>query len=414
MKKINDQINSFGKRQKNIRASILITTLLCFLFLIQANGDATQKSYKQERSNHNPTFIHATYIAGDKLKKDQLKHMRLEQFNFIYAFKGGPAWWEVDNFNMPEDDIMNKLVHKHSFPTGDSGLALIPELIALAHKKNIKILVSVPARKTFNPIAADSKKRALFARVMAAYVKKYDFDGIEIDWEGTVNIDHHIMLMADLRQALDKLKKSDSISPRKYYLTTALAFYRRYSRKRAQDLSRYIDWVNVMTYDMGGGRWGKVPTHNTPLDIMKKRLWNRWKEFSPDKICIGLASYGFFYSGIMPGQKCGNLRAEKKARYFSYTELSALLAKGWTESYDPVAEAPYYFSPDKKDFVTIDNNRSHSRKLEWVFEKKYRGVFWWEFQYDYYPPAAGKNKASHPLMDHVSNIIEKKHKLFNR
>jgi chitinase len=142
---------------------------------------------------------------------------------------------------------------------------------------------------------------------------------------------------------------------------------------------------------------------------MKERLSDpkRWGEFSPDKICIGLASYGFSYTGVKPGQKCTKLRKDAKARYFSYTELPALLANGWTESYDTEAEAPYYFSPDKKDFVTIDNNRSHSRKMEWVFEQKYRGVFWWEFHYDYYPPVAGKSKAIHPLMDHVSNIIEK-------
>lgn len=355
------------------------------------------------KGNNRNTFIHATYLVGKRIKsREQLDHTRFAQFTFMYVMAAPP--WKADDFDIPEDDVMKKLVRAYAYPTGDSGLALVPELISRAHREKTKVLLSIPGSKQFNPIASDGKKRAVFARVMAAFVKKYDYDGIEIDWENIIDVDQHTALMTDLRKSLNSLRHDDESPSRKYYLTTALHPYIKYSQAQAQKLSHCVDWVNIMTYDMGGGIWGRVPSHNTPLNKMKTTL-HKWSVFSPDKLCIGLANYGFYYKGICPGQK-SEVSLKEKGRYFSYTELPTLLKGGWQESYDTEAEAPYYFSPDKTEFVTIDNNRSHSRKIEWVFKKQYRGVFWWEFHCDYFSPVKGQKYAKHPLIDHVTEIIK--------
>ena len=54
-----------------------------------------------------------------------------------------------------------------------------------------------------------------------------------------------------------------------------------------------MDWINLMTDDMAGGYWGHAATHNTPLDGMKTTLMNKGSVFPPNKLCIGLASYGY-------------------------------------------------------------------------------------------------------------------------
>jgi len=219
-------------------------------------------------TNNKNSFLHTTYLVGGRIKNtEQLDQTRFEQFGFIYVMAAPP--WKAEDFNKPEDDVMNMLVKDYSYPTADSGLGLVPELISRAHQKNVKVLLSIPGSEQFNPIAGDNRKRAMFARVMAAFVKKYDYDGIEIDWEHTVDMRQHTALMADLREALNSLKKDDK-SSRKYYLTTALHSWRKYSSEEAKEVCRYVDWVNVMTYDIGGGIWGKVATHNTPLDKIVK------------------------------------------------------------------------------------------------------------------------------------------------
>ena len=380
---------------------ILMLITICLTFFTGA-----AQSREKNQADKSREFIHGVYIVGGWLKDEQIKQTRFEEFNFIYL-QGGP-YWKAKDFEMSKNDVMNKLVRNHLY---SSKLAPILKLIAKAHKKKVKVLVSLNGRKRFNPIANDSKKRELFAHVMAEFVKKYNYDGIEIDWEHTYERIPFILLMIELRKALNSLEDGSGTPKRKYYLTTALHPFRKFTKGQAKKLSDAVDWINIMTYGMGCGTWGRTPKHNTPLSgpetkVSIKNALRKWSVFPPDKLCIGLANYGFLYKGISPGQKCeGPLR--KKARSFTYKEFPALLKKGWKESYDEEAEAPYYFSPNKADFLTIDNERSLDRKMEWIFKKGFRGVFWWEFQHDYFPPAGKGKYARHPLIDHVEKTIEK-------
>ncbi len=339
---------------------------------------------------------------GKRIKSSaQLDQTPFEQFDFIYL-RGGPAW-TAEDFSKSEETLMTKLVKNHSYPSGTSGRALLPKLIPMAQERGVKVLLAIPGAKEFNPIARDGKKRALFAKVMAAFVKKYNYDGLEIDWEHTYVKEHHTALMGAIRKELNLLAKEVGPEPREYYLTTALHTFRVYTREQAKQLLRSVDWVNIMTYDYGGGTWGKQPSHNTPLARIKKDIQTKWSVFPAKKLCIGLASYGFLYKGIAPNQKVDSLK--KMSKVLPHTELAPLLKAGWTEQYDAKEQVPYYFSPEKKDFVSIDNNRSHSRKMEWVFEHGFRGVFWWEFHRDYCAPSPGEKYGKHPLVDHVTKLI---------
>jgi len=91
--------------------------------------------------------------------------------------------------------------------------------------------------------------------------------------------------MADMRQALNAAAPKG----RRYTLTTALQTYRAFSPEQARQLCAAVDWINLMTYDMGGGYWGHAATHNAPLDGIKAILASKWSVFPPDKLCIGLA-----------------------------------------------------------------------------------------------------------------------------
>lgn len=57
-----------------------------------------------------------------------------------------------------------------------------------------------------------------------------------------------------------------------YTITTALHSWQIYDKELADKLVANVDWINIMTYDMGGGIWGNIPKHNTPLDKIKKEL----------------------------------------------------------------------------------------------------------------------------------------------
>ena len=210
-------------------------------------------------------------------------------------------------------------------------------------------------------------------------------------------------MMALLRERFDELSERTG---RYYYLTTALSIDHEYDPALADRLAGAVDWINIMSYDMCDGVWGSTPSHNTSMERMRSKL-EHWKVFDKRKLCLGLANYGFYYKGLKPGQKAdGSLR--DYGSYITYKEFLPRLANGWTEEYDPAAEVSYYFSPDRTEFVTIDNPSSIRSKIEWIKAGGYLGAFWWEFHHDYVAPGAENPQGSHYLIDIVTRYLGRK------
>lgn len=347
-------------------------------------------------------FVHATYVTSGQLKNaDYVKKIKLGQFQFHYMM-AGPAWTASD-FDLSQQQINSKYVDRHSYTSVASTEVFVPDYIRAVHRNGDKILISLPGSE-FIDIARDAGRREKFAAMVAAFVEKYDYDGVELDWEHTVQLDLHTLFLTDIRAELNKLADNG----KQYYVTTALHWFQRYSQQQADLLSRQIDWINVMTYDMGGGIWGTAAAnHNTPLAEMQSEL-KAWDVFSPSKICIGLANYGFYYKGLKPGERVpagGNLG--QYGRYCNYNELPALVRdKGWTESWDSTQQVAYYSSADGTEFMTLDSPRSLEAKIEWVDSQNYRGVFWWVLYSDFVFPDKGQRYGKSLLMDYVTTLVK--------
>lgn len=361
--------------------------LLTFMFILSC-------------SLHAQDFIHATYLVGHSLNNAiQVKQIDYRQFQYIYLM-AAPKWNQVD-FNLPEEEVINKLVTNHQY-IKDQETEVIPLLIEEAHKSGTKVLLSF-AGEGFKERVSPADQQEKFIEMMIRFIDKYGYDGIEIDWESDLSLPLHTEFMTNIRTKLDKLEKEKS-NGKHLYLTTALHSWQVYSKELADKLSPSVDWINIMTYDMGGGTWGNVPEHNTPLDKMEKELKN-WNVFNRNKLCIGLANYGFIYKGIMPGEKIEG-KLDQYGSYFSYNEMLPLLQKGWTEKYDKKSKVSYCFSPDKSEFITMENPKTILTKIEWVTKQQYRGAFWWEFSYDAIPPTDNTDKIRHHLIDVVSQYLE--------
>jgi len=347
------------------------------------------------------SFIHGCYVQAYRLKSvDHLDQIRYDQFNVFYLVAAHK--WTPQDFDMPSSAAIAKLVDGRDFLKLASGSVLTPEFIARAHQHKTIVLMSLQDGD-FLSVAKDPNRRACFAKTMAALMKKYDYDGIDLDWENDVDLPLHASLMINLRQAVHELEESDG---RRYYLTTALMAAKQYSPGLAAKLAGVTDWINVMTYDIGGGLWGNIATHNTPLPRIQKELAD-WSVFPANKLCVGLASYGYLYRGLAPGQKSPQ-PLSAVGRYFYHYELAPLLAAGWKESWDSANSVPYYFGPDRRDFITIDNARSLDIKIRKIHAGRYRGVFWWEYHSDLTAPAAGQQYGTHPLIDPIESYIRKR------
>lgn len=341
-------------------------------------------------------FTHSTYIVGKSIKNMKtVNQINYKQFDYIYLM-AAPAW-NTEDFSTEKKELLKKLVHDFEYPK-ENGKEIIPQLIKNAHKNGTKVLLSF-AGDGFKKIVSSKEQQKKFIHMMVEFVEKYNYDGIEIDWEKNLSLPLHADFICNIRKGLD------GVQNKKMYLVTALHSWQKYDKPLANKLSDNIDWINIMTYDMGGGRWGKVPTHNTPLDKIEQEL-KYWKIFDENKLCIGLANYGFIYKGIKPGMKVVNGTLRKYGDYISYNEFLPLLQGGWTEQYDSKSKVSYYFSPDKNNFVSIENPKTLGYKIDWLDDKNYRGVFWWEFNCDLTAPKSKSGKISHKLIDVVSNLLK--------
>lgn len=340
-------------------------------------------------------FLNTTYsVAGRFTSEESVSAENLKEYDFVYCM-AGPSW-KVEDFDGSQDEINRIYVENFDYEEvygNDYMLRYIDNI----HKNGGRILCCFPGSEIVE-IASIPERRVRFAAMMAQFVKKFDYDGVDIDWEHTIVPSLHVALMKDIRSEMEKLNLG-----KRLYLTTALHTYIEFSDAEAEELCRYVDWINLMFYDMGGGIWGKVPSHNAPLDVMKQHIGRYWGAFPKDKICIGLASYGFYYKGIMPGEEVDEGKnLGDYGRYCNYTELPAMLDKGWYEKKDTVAECSYFISPDNTEFMTLETEESIDAKLKWIKSAGFDKIFWWEFYCDWKPSGDIGRRGTHLIMDYVS------------
>lgn len=345
-------------------------------------------------------FIHATYSVESLLSEEEVANPGYDAFQFIYLM-ATPDWKNLD-FDQPQD-VVDGYATQFDYVMQGGKMALVPRVIEQAHAAKTKVLLSFGGQQEFVPFLENPDRISKFVGYMVRLVEKNGYDGIDMDWEITLDKELHARMMAELRERLDELSER---TRRYYYLTTALSIDHVYDQALADRLIGAVDWINIMSYDMCDGVWGSTPSHNTSMERMRSKL-EHWNVFDKRKLCLGLANYGFYYKGLKPGQKADGPLG-KYGSYITYKEFLPKLESGWTEEYDPAAEVSYYFSPDRNEFVTIDNPASILSKIEWVKANGYLGAFWWEFHHDYVAPGAQNPDGSHYLIDVVTDYLKRK------
>lgn len=341
--------------------------------------------------------VRGMYVVEDRIAgTEEITVPNLEGTDFYYLV--APPRWEAADFDRPMPDLLDRYVDGHRYERPK----VVLRFIETAHAAGAKVLCSFPG-EAFIDIAPDSLRRTRFARMAAAFARRYGYDGIELDWEQTVTPPLHIEMMEALRYALDSLAGPG----RHPYLTTALNSSHQYDAEQAARLSGAADWINLMYYDMGGGIWGQTATHNAPLDRIRENFRTNWSQFDPARIHLGLASYGYAYRGLAPG---GTVEEGRTLRdYFAfdrYQPLPGLLAEGWREEWDAAAQCPYFVAPGGDAFMTAENARSLRAKLRWARETGLGGIFWWEFHCDWVPPSEGEERGRHLVTDEADRLLK--------
>ena len=311
------------------------------------------------------------WVASDE---DSPKLYRLD-----FDFEGGrvivayvTSWTD----EIPDPSVMTHINYAfaHVNDTFDGVRVDNPErlkdIVALKAKNpalNVMVSVGGWGSGRFSEMASDDGRRMSFAEDCLRLVEEFGLDGIDIDWEyptsdaagisaSPEDRENFNLLMRDLRSVLgpDRL------------LTLASSAYAEYIDFRS--CMCYLDFVNVMTYDMAD-----APKHHSPL-YASENTKGSCEGAAKAHVEAGVPVYRlvlgvpFYGRGgeVMKSRDYKDIRPEGE----------------FVEMWDDVAQAPYIADKDGNLVLGYDNPRSLTLKCGFIKENGLLGAMYWDYAGD--------------------------------
>lgn len=285
----------------------------------------------------------------------------------------------------------------------------------------------------FHDVAATAASRKIFADSAVKFIRTYGFDGVDIDWEyptfkrdpdtvdnpndqGTPKADAtekqtFTLLLQDLRAALTQAGKEDN----KYYELTAAvpAGKDKIDQTEPDKYAQYLDFINVMTYDMRGA-WDNVTglqsaLYANPKDPASDLIKNNYNVdaamkiyesygIAKNKLIAGAPYYSRGWTGVkndgpikeLPGLYASATggahgiwdggRAAGCNPYYQLTQMEK--DSSFVKYRDPVSQAPYLYSASKGEMYTYEDDVSLGAKVNYVNSNDYGGIIFWDISGD--------------------------------
>ncbi|MHA7130843.1 glycoside hydrolase family 18 protein [Algoriphagus namhaensis] len=302
-----------------------------------------------------------------------------------------------------------------------------PKLAALVAQKqrnpDLKVMIACGGwgADGFSDMALTAESRAKFITSAKDFIQKYQLDGMDMDWEypgisgaGTMarpeDKENFTALMKGLREMLDSLETPQT-------LTFASAGWKRYfDFVNMDEVMKYADYTNVMTYDQVSGN-SIYTGHHTPLGGVKSeeikgtpfqahldslyqngstqdphpRSAEKIVDFliesgvDPKQIVIGSAFYGRVWGGV-PAENNGlyQLSSRMHIGWMAYHQIREKYEQdsNFERFWDQKAKAPFMYNAQDSLFVSYDDTVSVALKTRYTMEKGLGGIMFWELGND--------------------------------
>ncbi len=313
------------------------------------------------------------------LTPDEVNVRKLTRINYAFA-------------NIKDGEIIE------GFPHDAENFATLHDLKKV--NPALKVLVSVGGwtwSGNFSDASLTRQSRTRFITSAVRFIERHQLDGLDIDWEypnqvGNGNVfrpeDKHnfTLLLAELRQRFDVEEKR---LHRRLYTSIATGASQKFLDNTEMDkVQRYVDTVNLMTYDfyVGGPTTGHdAPLFHNPADpknVSAERSVELFLQAGVPtrKLVLGVPFYGRSW-GEVASVNDGLFQSGKAAKgvHFSYPDLPNLLATGFIRHWDATASVPFLYNPQTQVFVTYEDPQSLAEKCRFVNKHRLGGVMFWEY-----------------------------------
>jgi chitinase len=298
---------------------------------------------------------------------------------------------------------------------------------------NVKIILSIGGwtrGQNFHAMAATASNRAVFIQSVIDFLKKYPFiDGVDLDWEypginraadpndqydrgcpgGPEDKQNFTSLLREIRQAYNNNGLSN-----KLLTIAAPSGYDKLELQEPDVYAQYLDWLNVMTYDMHGA-WENTTNHQSPLyanpndpsgtspvdiknryntDSAMKTLQNVYK-IPAEKLLVGSPYYSRGWKGVTGGVNGMYAAATGAATgswdnpqspggQYPYFTLKTMENQGGYVKYrdDTYAKTPWLYNASQGIVLSYEDPASLTARCDYINSNGYGGLIVWEISGD--------------------------------
>lgn len=262
---------------------------------------------------------------------------------------------------------------------------------------NLKIMVSIGGWGGCAPCSAlfaSPEHRLNFAKTTVELFKKYNIDGIDLDWEYPTISGYpgHTFAPEDKNNFTELIKTLRMEMGPGYILSFAAGGFDRFLEQSVDwaAIMPYLNFVNLMTYDLTSGA-SKTTGHHTPLanNKIQKQSANNCISYliknkvPAEKLVMGAAFYARVWENVSDIDHGLNQTGKfKQSVPYKNFENFFNPAAGYTYYFDKNAKAPFQYNSANKLFATFDDPKSLEEKTKYIRKKKLGGIMFWELSQD--------------------------------
>jgi len=301
----------------------------------------------------NPKGLLILLLTISSLLKAQPAEFKIVGY---YSLTSAMNWKETRDVPLKRLTHINLwFLNPDSLGNFDNDLSSLELFIKAAHKKKVKVLLSIGGgskQAQYHTLLKDDQRNQLIEKLVALTLT-HNVDGIDVDLEGSDIDTHYENFVVELSEALHAHNK---------LITAAIAVY--YKDQLSDKAMAAYDFVNVMSYDRTGPWRPEKPGPHSLYSHAVEDLdyFGSERKIPAEKMTLGVPFYGYGYGPELTS----------KAISMSYKQIVATF---------PGAEnADEWKMPDGK--ILYYNGIPTMKKKTLLAMEKASGIMIWQIRGD--------------------------------